>query len=109
MDAETPSHLFEPFFTTKELGKGTGLGLSVSQGIVGKHGHGRYGEHLQEGEDAGAHVIVAVEIVVSRTIKPSPPDDDKQECVAEDARKDHIFGQRMSQLGDKDYIDQVIK
>jgi hypothetical protein len=62
---------------------------------VSKDGHGCHRKHLQKGENPGANIVVAMEIMVTGTIEPGPPDDDKQKGEPTYAGQGHMFGQRV--------------
>jgi hypothetical protein len=49
---------------------------------MGEGGHGNHAEHLKEGEDTRADVVVAVPVVVGRAVEPRPSDDDEQKREA---------------------------
>jgi hypothetical protein len=76
---------------------------------VGEDGHGGDGEHLREGEDPCADVVVAVELVVHGPVDPGQPDQDEEEGRLTDAGQRDVLGQVMTDLGDDHHIDQVIE
>ena len=76
---------------------------------MGKDRHGHHAEHLQKGENAGADVVIAVQIVIDGAIELGPPDDDEQKGKTAQASPTDMGRKGMGQLGDDDHIDQVIK
>ena len=64
----------------------------LAQSVVSKHRHRCDGEHLQKGENPGADIIVAVQVVVHRAVYPGDPDGHKQEQEAANAGQIDVSG-----------------
>ena len=82
-------------------------GRAVPRDVPDEHGHHRDGEHLPEREDADAHVVGRVEVVVQGAVQPRGPDRIEEEDEPADPRPRRVRGQATGELGDDHDEDQV--
>ena len=82
-------------------------GRAVPRDVPDEHGHDRDGEHLAEREDADAHVVGRVEVVVQGAVQPRGPDRVEEEDEPADPRPRRVRGQATGELGDDHDEDQV--
>src|SRR5207342_1179652 len=72
-----------------------------------EHGHDRHRKHLGEREDADAHVVGRMEVVIQGAVQPRGPDRIEQEDEPANPGPRRMGGEAAGELRDDDDEDQV--
>ena len=88
----------------RRIGEGKTDGC-LAQGVMSKDGHSGHRAHLQKREQPGADIVVAVEIMVQRSIQPSPPYDYEEEDEPAQSGQIRMASQNVGHLGNEHDVD----